>query len=150
MCGVCMEISVHKLSDGWTESVWTHLYTSYQNDVCSLYGNISSQGIFLMFGVFMEIYVVYLSDWFMESLENICTPVFIMIYGVCVEISGQKLSYWCVESVWRYLYTNYHTDVWSMYGDICTQDIRLTCGVCMETSVHLLSDWCVESLWTHL
>jgi hypothetical protein len=86
--------------------------------------------------------------------------------GVCMNTSVHQLKDWCVESVWKHLYTIFsdlclesvwthlytscHTDVWSLYGDICPQDIRLMCGVCKYTFVHQLSDWCVESVWITL
>jgi hypothetical protein len=57
-----MEISVHKISDLCVESVWSHLYTSCQTDVWSLFGDICTPDIRLMCGVCMEIPVHKMSD----------------------------------------------------------------------------------------
>jgi hypothetical protein len=70
--------------------------------------------------------------------------------GVCIVSSVHKISDWCVESVWRYLYTSWQTDVWSLYGHNFTQVIRLMCGASMETSAHHFSEWCLEYGSTHL
>jgi hypothetical protein len=135
MCGVWMETTVNMIWDWCVGSVRRYLYTSYQTDVWSLYGDICTQVVREMFGVCMETSLHQLSEW---SLDSVWSHLYI------------QLSDWCEESVFRYLYTSYQTNVWSLYGDICTQDIRLMCGVCMDSSVLTLSDWCVKSVLTHL
>jgi hypothetical protein len=161
-----METSVHKLSDCCVESVLTHLYTSCQTDVRSLYEHIFTQGIRLICVVCMKTSVHQLSECCVESVWRHLYTIF---------------SDWCVESVWTSLYTSCQTDVWSLYGqiftqvfrlmcviymdtyvhqlqndvcslygDICTLVFRLMCGVCIVTSVHQTSEWCVECVWRHL
>jgi hypothetical protein len=140
MCEVCMNTSVHELSDWCVDSVWRHLYTSCQTDVWSLYGHICTPVVRLMCGVCMETLVwthMYTSCqskvWSLYS--DICTPDNSLMCWVSMESSEHKLSDWSVESVWRHLYTSCQTDVWSLYGD---------------TSVHKISDWCLESVWRPL
>jgi hypothetical protein len=147
MCGVCMETSVHQLSPWCEESLFRHQYTSCQTDVWSLYGQICTQDIRLMFGVCMDTSVHKISDWSMESVRRYLYTSCRLMCGICMDPSAHKISDWCVESVWRHLYTRYQTDVWSslwthqytsfqtdvwsLCSDICTPDIRLMCGVCI-------------------
>jgi hypothetical protein len=134
MCGVCMDTSVHQLSDSCVESVCTHLYTSCQTDVWSLYSDIFTPDIRLISGICMETSVNQLSNWCVESVwtnlytkyqtdawslyGHICTQDNRLKYGICSEIFVHEF-------------------------------VRLLCGVCMDPSVHKLSDWCVESVLWH-
>jgi hypothetical protein len=135
MFGSCIDTSVHQLSDWCLESVWTQQYTSYQTDVCSLYGDISIPVVRMMFWVCMETFVHKISDWYEDSVWTLLytryqTNVWSQYGDICTQI--------------------YQTYVWSLYGDICTKVVRLMCGDCVDTFVDKLSDWCVESVWRYL
>jgi hypothetical protein len=66
--------------------------------------------------------------------------------GVCMDTSVHKISVWCVESVWRLLYTSCQTDVYYLYGYIC----KPNCGVTIVTAVLQISNWYSESVWRYL
>jgi hypothetical protein len=134
MYGICMETSVHQISDWSFEFVWIHLCRRYKTVVLCLNSDIYTPDIRMMCG---------------ESMGHICTQVRLMC-GVCMETSVHKMSDWCVESVWTQHYTKCLNDMWRLYIYICILDIRLMCGICMDTCLHKLSDWCVECVWRYL
>jgi hypothetical protein len=100
-CGVCMETSVHEISelcveslcrhfytichtDVW-ESVGRHLYTYCQIDLWSLYGDICTPVVRLMYAVCMEnVYKRYQTNvWSLYG--DFCTPFVRLKCGVCME-----------------------------------------------------------------
>jgi hypothetical protein len=94
MVGVCMETSVHEMSDWCEETVWTHLYTRYQTEVWKMNGNICPS---------------YQTDvWSLYG--HIITPVVRLMCIVYIVTTVLQISDWCVDSVYRYLYTRYQTD----------------------------------------
>jgi hypothetical protein len=62
MCGVCMDTSLHNISEKYVDSLWRLLYKRYQTDIWNLYGVICTPDIRLMCEDSMETSVHKLSD----------------------------------------------------------------------------------------